>query len=353
MWAAVYHGPKDVRIEQVAEPGQPGPDEVLLDVVRAALCGTDAGEYAHGPIMVPLHERHPGSGHLGPTVLGHELVGRVAAVGSGVEGIAVGDRVVPGAGMWCGACAWCEAGRTNLCARYYTLGLNADGGLTERLVVPAKMCRAVPEACGDDAAAMAQPLAVALHAVRRGRIAGGEAVVLIGVGGIGTFALPALVARGARVVALDVNPGARASAVRLGAHAALDPRDPELAGRVGVALGGQPVDAVVETSGAPSSPALAQGLVRRGGRIVLVGMQAEPRALDLTDLVLREVELVTSVAHVCGEDLPDALQLLASGPLAAEALGRVIPLAAVVEDGLEPLVRGTAGGKVVVAIESL
>jgi (R,R)-butanediol dehydrogenase / meso-butanediol dehydrogenase / diacetyl reductase len=349
MKAAVYHGPRDVRIEDVAEPGAPSPDGVLLEILRVALCGTDAGEYAHGPVMVPLHRRHAGSGHLGPTVLGHEIVGRVTAVGAAVEGVAVGDRVVPGAGMWCGACAWCRAGRTNLCERYYTLGLNADGGLTERLVVPAKMCRAVPDGCADDAAAMAQPLAVALHAVRRGRIAPDEGVVLIGVGGIGTFALPALVARGACVVALDVDAGKLRAAERLGAHATLHAAEPDLPERIAVALGGRPVDAVVETSGAPASPALAQRLVRRGGRIVLVGMQPEPRALDLTDLVLREIEIVTSVAHVCGDDLPEALELLTSGPLAAEALGRVIPLESVVEDGLEPLVRGDAGGKVVVA----
>ena len=112
-----------------------------LRVLRGALCGTDAGEYAYGPIMVPLTWRHPASGHEGPTIIGHEFVGAVEAVGSGVDALAVGDRVVPGAGMWCGACAWCRAGRTNLCADYYTLGLNAHGGLAEQVNVPARMCR--------------------------------------------------------------------------------------------------------------------------------------------------------------------------------------------------------------------
>jgi (R,R)-butanediol dehydrogenase / meso-butanediol dehydrogenase / diacetyl reductase len=356
MKAAVYHGPHDVRIEQVPDPGDRprlGPSDVLLEVLAASLCGTDAGEYAHGPVMVPLHRRHPGSGHLGPTILGHEFVGRILAVGSGVEGMSVGDRVVPGAGMWCGECAWCEAGRTNLCSRYFTLGLNADGGLTERFVVPARMCRPVPEGVEDHVAAMAQPFAVALHAVRRGRVEQGEVVVLIGVGGIGTFALPALVARGARVIALDVDPGALESAKRLGAEHALDARAEDLQEQLQALLGeGVPVDAVVETSGAPPAPELARRLVRRGGRIVLVGMQAKPRELDLTDMVLREVELVTSVAHVCGDDLPEALALLSDPQqtLAQEALGPRIPLDAVVDEGLEPLVNGTAGGKVVVEV---
>jgi threonine dehydrogenase-like Zn-dependent dehydrogenase len=115
------------------------------------------------------------------------------------------------------------------------------------------------------------------------------------------------------------------------------------------ALGGRAADVVVEASGAPSSPALAQRLVARGGRIMLVGLQAQPRELDLHDLVLREVDVLTSVAHVCGSDLPEALSLLADGRLAAEALDRVIPLEAIVDEGLEPLAAGRVGGKIVVA----
>src|ERR1700760_312315 len=98
MRAAVYHGAGDVRIEAVAGPGAPAPGRVLIAPSMAAICGTDASEYAHGPHMIPLHERHPGSGHVGPLVLGHEFVGRVEAVGDGVESVAGGDRVVSGAG---------------------------------------------------------------------------------------------------------------------------------------------------------------------------------------------------------------------------------------------------------------
>jgi len=344
MRAAVYHGRRDVRIESVPEPGALGDHAVRLAVRRVALCGTDAGEYAHGPHMVPLTVRHPGSGHLGPTILGHEILGEVAAVGAAVEGIAVGDRIVPGAGMWCGECAWCQAGRTNLCASYYTLGLNADGGLTELLDVPDRMCRPVAPQIPDDAAAMAQPLAVALHAVRRVDVQAGERVVLIGVGGIGLFVLSALVARGAHVTALDIDPTRLQTARDLGVDEALDARTApdELLER----LAG--VDAVLEASGAAGSPALAARLVRRGGRLMLIGLQSAPRELDLHDLVLREVDILTSVAHVCGSDLPEAIDLLADGRLAAAALDRVIPLEALVEEGLEPLAAGQVAGKVLV-----
>src|ERR1700755_2874686 len=140
MRAAVYHGAGDVRIEAASEPGEPGPGEVLIAPSMAAICGTDASAHRPGPHMIPLHQPHPGSGHVGPLIIGHEFVARVEAVGAGVEGVAVGDRVVSGAGVSCGECAWCEAGRTNLCASYYTLGLSAPGGLAELVISPASIC---------------------------------------------------------------------------------------------------------------------------------------------------------------------------------------------------------------------
>jgi threonine dehydrogenase-like Zn-dependent dehydrogenase len=164
MRAAVYHAAGDVRIEAVAGPGEPGPGEALVAPTMAAICGTDASEYSHGSHMIPLHERHPGSGHVGPLILGHEFVGRVEALGDGVEGLAVGDRVVPGAGVSCGECGWCQAGRTNLCAIYYTLGLSAAGGLADQVLSPASICVPVPDQVNDVGAAMAQPLASALGA---------------------------------------------------------------------------------------------------------------------------------------------------------------------------------------------
>src|SRR5262245_12389920 len=142
MRAAVFHGRRDVRIEEVADPKRPQPDEVVLEVIRAAICGTDAAEWDRGPMLC-----RPG------VVLGHEFVGRVVDVGSEVADVRVGDRVVSGAGISCGRCTWCLASRTNLCAEYQTLGLQVNGGLAEYVTSPASICRLVPEECDDDAAA--------------------------------------------------------------------------------------------------------------------------------------------------------------------------------------------------------
>jgi (R,R)-butanediol dehydrogenase / meso-butanediol dehydrogenase / diacetyl reductase len=349
MRAAVYHGAGDVRIESVPEPADPAAGEVLLRVARAAICGTDASEYAHGPRLVPLTLPHAGSGHVGPLVLGHEFVGRVEAVAPDVDGLRPGDRVVSGAGVYCGSCAWCSVGRTNLCARYYTLGLQADGGLAEYVLSPARICHVVADDCGDDAAAMAQPLAVALHAARRGAIAPGDAVAVIGVGGIGSFVVAAAKARGAApLIAVDVDERRLDVARSLGADHLLDARAGGVVSAIRDLTGGEGAAVVIEASGAEPSPAAAVAATRRGGRMVLVGLQAAPRALDLADLTLREVDITSTVAHVCDVDLPGALELLAGSDLAATVIDRVIGLDVVVEEGLIPLAAGAARGKILV-----
>jgi (R,R)-butanediol dehydrogenase/meso-butanediol dehydrogenase/diacetyl reductase len=346
--AAVYHGPGDVRIEAMPEPVDPVPGEVLLRVARAAICGTDASEYAHGPRLVPLERRHPASGHVGPLILGHEFVGVVEAVGDGVEDMRPGHRVVPGAGVSCGTCEWCAAGRTNLCSRYYTLGLQAHGGLAEYVRSPAAICRTVPDGCSDDAAAMAQPFAVALHALRRGGVGRGRTVAVIGVGGIGAFIVAGAKARGASpLIAVDVNDRRLDVARALGADHVVDARSGGTAEQIR-ALTGDGADVVVEASGAAASPAAAVGATKRGGEVVLVGLQTAPCALDLMDMALREVNLTATLAHVCDVDLPEALELLAGSEIARIVLDRVIPLDALVEHGLVPLVEGSARGKILV-----
>jgi threonine dehydrogenase-like Zn-dependent dehydrogenase len=353
MRAAVYHGAGDVRIESVAAPGDPEPGELLLAPRMGAICGTDASEFAHGPHMIPLRERHPGSGWVGPLVIGHEFVARVEAAGEGVEEIAAGDRVVSGAGVSCGECAWCRAGRTNLCASYFTLGLSAPGGLAELVKSPASICRVVPEAVADEAAAMAQPLAVAIHALDRGGVGEGQSLAVIGVGGIGAFLVGAAATRGlGRLIAIDVDPAKLELARALGADETIDAGGEDVAAAVREATGGDGADVVVEASGVPANPSTAIHAARRGGRVVIVGLIAEPPPVDLFDAALREVELATTVAHICDANLPESLAVLAETEVAERVLDRVIPLERIVEEGLAPLAAGRAGGKIVVEVAS-
>lgn len=339
MKAAVFHGPRDVRIEDVAAPSAPQPQEVVLEILRAAICGTDAAEWDHGPILC-----RPG------VVLGHEFVGRVVDTGSEVSGLEVGDRVVSGAGISCGHCRWCLLGRTNLCAEYRTLGLQVDGGLAELVTSPAAICRRVPDGCDDDAAAMAQPLAVALHAVSRVAQTPDDAVAIIGTGGIGSFIVAAASSRvvGGRVVAIDIDDERLRTAAALGADATVNASGQDLGQLLLDLTDGVGFDVVIESSGAPHAPAAAIAGSRRGGRVLLVGLHAEERSLALTPMILREVDVFTTVAHVCDTDIPAALALLTETNVGMVAAGPRIPLDALVEEGLRPIAERRAGGKILV-----
>ena len=308
-------------------------------MLRAAICGTDASEWDHGPILC-----RP------PVVLGHEFVGRVAEVGADVQDVRVGDRVVSGAGISCGHCYWCVRRRTNLCAEYRTLGLQVDGGLAEYVTSPASICRLVPDACDDDAAAMTQPLAVALHALSRVAQAPDESVAVIGAGGIGSFIIAGASRRATdgRVVAIDIDADRLATASALGAGETVDASGRELSDLLLELTDGVGFDVVVEASGAPTAPSAAIAGARRGGRVLLVGLHGAPREIGLTPMILREVDIFTTVAHVCDTDIPAALELLSETDIATVTAGPRISLDALVEEGLLPLAERRATGKILV-----
>jgi (R,R)-butanediol dehydrogenase / meso-butanediol dehydrogenase / diacetyl reductase len=338
MRAAVYRGPGDVRVADVPEPKAPDAGEAIVRVRRAAICGTDAAEWDHGPLLA-----RP------PVTLGHEFTGDIVDLGSSVGSWKVGDRVVSGAGVSCGVCEWCRRGRTNLCARYETLGLHVDGGLAEYVRVPVSTLVGVPEDLSDDAAAIAQPLAVALHAVRRSRVVSGDSCVVLGVGGIGAFIVAGAAARGiASLIAMDIDDARLAVARSLGATEHVNVRDRDLVEAMRDATGGLGPDVIVEATGASEAPAAALKAVKRGGRVLLVGLQAAPRQLDLLGFTVNEVELTTTLAHVCGQDLPEAVDILGRTEVAVRTIDRTIPLSELVECGLKPLVERTAKGKILV-----
>jgi (R,R)-butanediol dehydrogenase / meso-butanediol dehydrogenase / diacetyl reductase len=350
--ALVLHAAGDARIEERPEPPPPGPGEVRLRVVRAGLCGTDATEFAAGPVMTPLEKRHPASGAQGPVVLGHEFIGVVEEAGSAVDRFAVGDRVAAGAGVWCGRCDWCRRGQTNLCASYWTFGLSADGGLTERITVPAAMLYPIAPHVSDDNAALAQPLAVGFHAVDRSRIRQDDVVVVHGAGAIGSFVVAGAVAAGAgAVVAVDVDPGRLEVATRLGATHTVDAREADPLEVVRELTGPALADVTVEASGLADGMSRVQRLTRRGGTVLLVGLPKKEVSFNAVDLILREIDVMTTVAHVCDSNLPAALDLLAERDLASLLVEKVVPLDRAVEDALVPMAEGTARGKLLVDTE--
>jgi (R,R)-butanediol dehydrogenase / meso-butanediol dehydrogenase / diacetyl reductase len=343
MRAAVFHRDHDVRIEQVPLP-RPGAGEVLLHVLRSGMCGTDATEWKAGPRTFPLDGPHPVTGHSGPMIMGHEFVGEVAEAAPDGR-FAVGDLVACGAGVSCGSCDRCLEGRTNLCRRYYTLGLNTAGGMAEYVAAPERTLVPLPEGLSVDRAGLSQPLAVGLHAARRSGARDGDRVVLIGAGAIGSFAQTGL--RHLAEVDLTVIdfPGSRLDrASRLGATRVV-PAGDDARAAVLEAVGAGGADVVIEASGAPGQLDHAISLVRNGGTILQVGLPAREQEVDVHSLVMREITVQTTLAHVCDEDLAPALEILATTGLADELLDSVRPLEDLA-DQLERLATGRLEGKV-------
>lgn len=333
MKAAVYHNVGDVRIEEVPDP-IPGDGEIVLRVATAGICGTDLGEFRHQPTFFPIAARHPHSGHQGPTILGHEFSGWVAGVGAGVTGFDMGDLVASGAGVWCGNCAACLRGRTNMCARYWTVGLHANGGLADQVAVPAKCCLNLSRSgISPDLAALCQPMSIAVHATRRGRTEAGEQALVLGAGGIGSFIVHAASSTGAEVTAVDLDPDRLSVAAALGADTTLPFQDPAALDRQLGEL--PPPDVVFECTGQAGSLQRAIELVAENGRVVVVGHQQDPVSVPFKAMTMGERELIGTMAHIFSVDFGAATEILGRDPKVWSAVAPVVyPLDEVVEVGL-------------------
>jgi (R,R)-butanediol dehydrogenase/meso-butanediol dehydrogenase/diacetyl reductase len=303
MRALRIHGRRDLRLETVPRPAA-APDEVLLKITGAGICGTDATLFRLGPAVVP-----EGTPARWPIVLGHEFAGEVVAVGPRAEGLEVGDIVACGGGISCGVCRPCALGRTNLCERYATAGVHRDGGLAEFCAIPAAICEpTAPYGVAGDAAALAQPMAVAEHAVGVAQLEAGERVLVLGAGGIGAFTVWAACARDAHVTVYERDPERLRIAGALGARESIaaDPEQTPLGQLRGLGF----FDVVYEMTGAQEPLDAAVALVRPGGRLVAAGIHGAPRPVQLDRITTQEIALLGTMAHVCAVDLPRALELI-------------------------------------------
>ena len=350
MKAAVWHGRDDVRIEEVAEAPDPGMGEVRVTVDWCGICGTDVEEWRQGPIIIPT-KPHLLTGMAAPLILGHEVVGRVESAGPGVSGLFAGALVALDAVLSCGSCWWCRRHLVTLCPNFAAIGLHRHGGLAERVTVPAAMCVSVPDGVDPAAAALAEPLAVAVRGLRKGRLAFGESVGIFGAGTIGLLTLIAAKHSGAgQVIVFDPVPARRQLAEQLGADLVFDPTDASFRDAARDATEGRGPDVTVEAAGSPRSAASAIDVTRAGGRTVIVGLTSTPAALDLLDIAAGEKEVIGSMSHVCDEEFSAAVQLLArAGVKADDLVERRIGLDDVVSVGFATLVAGATKPKVLVS----
>lgn len=316
-------------VEELAVP-VPGPGEVLVRVAVCGVCGSDAAEYDHGPVLAAF-----------PVVPGHEFAGTVEALGPGVSALTVGARVVCGAGVSCGECRPCRRGRTNLCRDYWTAGLQRDGGIAEFAVVPAGVLLDVSDSpLPLDTLGLSQPMSIAVHAVRRSGLTSEDTAVIVGAGGIGAFLIVAAAAVAARVVVTDLDPARLELARTLGAHDALDARAGTLADQL-AQLSAHP-DVLFEVSGSAAGLAAVLDAARPGSTIVPVGIQRADAVVPLAQWTVREYTVVGTNAHVFATDLVEAVRLLESRADWSDIAPAVLPLERAVAEGLVPLSTGSS-----------
>jgi 2-desacetyl-2-hydroxyethyl bacteriochlorophyllide A dehydrogenase len=286
------------------------PDNVRVRVQRCGICGTD------------LHARANAANPRWKAgcILGHEIVGEVVEAGEQVRAWHPGDRVALHHGTPCGVCAMCTSGRSHLCIDHLDAALGhgvAQGGYAENLVVPADLLHRIPDALSYDQAAIAEPLAIAVHGVRKSSLRPDDPVCVLGAGPIGAMTACALRANGStNVVLVDPNPGRRARLSALGFSAVgLE----NVLEAVMAALGGRRPVAVFECAGHVDAAGLAVNLVDYSGRIVLQGVPMKPVSISQYAVVQKEVEIV-GAASCTRADMDEALEHLASGRVPAHLL---------------------------------
>ena len=332
MRAAVLHGPRDLRIAHRPVP-VPGAGQVLVEVSHCGVCGTD------------LHMVVEGWGQPG-SIGGHEWSGRVVAVGDGTTRFSVGDAVVGGAVPPCGQCPACVRERPSLCAARATPGATVDtnGAFAELVRADERALVAVPADLDLRTAALAEPLAVSLHALSLAGVQPGERVLVSGAGPIGALAIAACRARGVDdVVVSEPNPARRDLALRLGASRVVLPADLEVPSIVEPRrVVEQPVDVALECSGRADAMVAACAQLDRGGRLVLVGTGIEPPRFDPNRIILNELVITGAFEYDAG-GIEEALGLLASNAIDVRPLTDTDDVG--LDDLLEAMV-GLAGGSI-------
>jgi len=306
--AAVLHGAADLRYETVPDP-VPRADEVIVKVHACSICGSDL----HG-----FHGKHPRL--VFPRILGHEFAGEVVAAGAGVTGVPLGRRVCCDIDIFCGKCGPCSEGRTNICDKLRTMGFDRDGAYAEYVAVPSANLYPLPQDVSYDQASAVQVLGISYHAVaHRVKPRIGERIAVIGAGPVGLGAALIAKSMGAEVTIFELLGYRIALARKLGVERALDPSALDVRAEALALTGGRGFDKVVECVGGfqDKTVQMAADLVKRGGRITVVGTFPENRVtIPIAYLKDREIDINFSRGNF--QAFAPCLDLVATGAVDPE-----------------------------------
>lgn len=302
---AVLVRPGEVVVEQEPVP-EPGPGQVLIDVAAVGVCGSDVHYFDHGRIADFVVTE--------PLVLGHEASGVIRALGPGVTDRAIGQRVALEPQQTCGRCRECLTGRYNLCPEVEFFATPpVHGAFARSVVLAAHRAHPVPDSLSDEAAALIEPLSVGVWANQKAGVQPGDRVLITGAGPVGLLCADVARARGAALVAVsDTNPYRLGVAAERGAGQVIDAAEGPLRDRL------DPVDVIIECSGATPAVRSAFEVAAPAARVVLVGLGAATMELPVADIQIKE--LVVTGTFRYANCYPAAIALAASGAVDLDGL---------------------------------
>lgn len=296
MKAVVLEGPGAAAVAELSEPNAPGENEILLQVRRIGLCGSDLNSYRGRNPLVTY-----------PRIPGHEIAATVAELNPHHPEWQPGTAVTVSPYTNCGHCASCLRGRPNACQFNQTLGVQRDGALTELITLPAKrLYRAelsLKELC------LVEPLTVGFHAAARGRVARGDVVAIIGCGGVGLGAVAGAAFRGATVIGIDVEDQKLATAQKAGAAHGINTAQSDLHTQLAELTGGRGPDVIIEAIGLPQTFRAAVEEVAFTGRVVYIGYAKEEVAYETRLFVQKELDILGS-RNAQPDDFRDVIRML-------------------------------------------
>lgn len=307
MKAAYYTGNKTFTIESVS-PISPGKDEVQVSVAYCGVCGTDLHAF-HGAIDARIGTHR---------VIGHEMSGKIAAIGENVQGFEIGEPVVVRPLVACGACPACDRGYAHICQNLKFLGLDTDGAFQQVWTVPARTIHKIPTDLSLEHAALIEPVAVACHDVSRAQLKEGEDALVIGGGPIGM--LIAMVAKqvGAKVTLSEVSDHRLELAKSLG-FATLNPKEVNVAEAIYAQSANKGADVIFEVSGTQAGVDTMTEAAATRCRIVMVAIHSTKPAIDLFKFFWREIELIGARVYE-PKDFEQGIQMIASGAIDCKSM---------------------------------
>jgi 2-desacetyl-2-hydroxyethyl bacteriochlorophyllide A dehydrogenase len=285
MKAAILYGPHDLRIVEKDMPAVT-PDGVLIRVKAMGICGSDLHAY-HGKLATVVY----------PRLIGHEVVGEVVETGGAVSKVKTGDHVVMDPVVSCGVCPACKAGRGNVCRDVKCMGVAAEGGCAEYIVLPQGNVEKIPADIPWNEAALMEPYTIGAQITARGEVAPGDTVLIMGAGPIGLVALQAAKRRRAKVIITDISAGRLELACQLDADVTVNPRKQDLAVAVSQFTDGCGVNVAVDAVGLPELFAQAVEHTAPAGRVVIIGFNPAPSQVPELPITRKELDIRGSRMH--------------------------------------------------------